>query len=291
MSDAAAAMDARDVVGAAAQGPAARWAPVGAYRDGTLSETDDLLAVEEPLEIRVRGASGDVQRLTVQMRTPGHDHELAVGLLYGEGLLQPDALRHVAHCDSTQDTILISLRGAVPPLPNRHTVASSACGVCGKASIDEVLAALPESRADTQPAVTMALDRLLQLPQLLRRAQPGFASTGGLHAAGLFDAQGELVLLREDVGRHNAMDKVIGRRVLEGAMQLRHHVALFSGRLGFELVQKATVAGISFLASVGAPSTLAVELATRMDMTVVGFLRDGRANVYCGGQRITSTSG
>ena len=268
-----------------------RGAPVAAYRDGVLSQVDDLLAVEEPLEIRVRGAHGKAQRVTVQMRTPGHDHELATGLLFAEGLLQPDRLRHVGHCDREGDTILVSLHDQVPPLPNRHTLASSACGVCGKASIDEVLAALPEPAADIEVGPTVALERLLQLPQVLRQAQAGFAATGGLHAAGLFDARGQLLLLREDVGRHNAMDKVIGRRVLEGALPLRDHIALFSGRLGFELVQKAAVAGLSFLASVGAPSSLAVELAASMGMTVVGFLREGRANVYCGQQRVTSNGG
>lgn len=287
MSVAVAASRTGDSAAPAATGPGAIWAPVSAYREGALSQTDDLLAVEDPLEIRVRGTSGEVQRVTVQMRTPGHDHELAVGLLFAEGLLQPDQLRHVAHCDINQDTILVSLRGNVPPLPNRHTLASSACGVCGKASIEDVIAAVPTPPSDPDSDRTMALELLLQLPQTLRQAQPGFTSTGGLHAVGLFDAQGDLILLREDVGRHNAMDKVIGRRVLEGTMGLRDHIALFSGRLGFELVQKAAAADIRFLASVGAPSSLAVELATRLGMTVVGFLREGRANVYCGGQRLT----
>ena len=266
-------------------------ATVRTLRGGEVTEREDVLAVEEPLEIRVRGDDGTAQRVAVQMRTPGHDHELAVGLLFAEGIIRPERLRQVAHCDAEGDTIQVVVRGEIPPLPNRHALTSSACGVCGKASIDEVMATVRQPAGGLAAGPSVSFEALQQLPDTLRAAQPVFATTGGLHAAALFSPDGALLLLREDVGRHNAMDKVVGCKVLEGAPPLRDQVILFSGRLGFELVQKAAVAGLTFLAAVGAPSSLAVQLATSMGMTIVGFLRGSRANVYCGAQRITASGG
>lgn len=270
----------------------------------------DLLTVEEPLEIRVcqaGGAADEERSVAVTMRTPGHDYELAAGFLFNEGFYRrPEELVGVRHCGREGNVVRATLAGASDASVEHggvaergvdargsRLVANSSCGVCGKASIDDVLATLPAPVAQTveraaSPAVAAAI--LHRLPAELRRHQRTFAQTGGLHAAAQFDAAGTLCLLREDVGRHNALDKLIGRAVLEARLPLQDAVVLFSGRTGFELVQKAACAGVRFLAAVGAPSSLACDLAAELGITLVGFLRDGRFNIYAGAQRVTGVA-
>ncbi|MBJ7329800.1 MAG: formate dehydrogenase accessory sulfurtransferase FdhD [Solirubrobacteraceae bacterium] len=237
----------------------------------------DVVAVEEPLEIRVGG-----QPLAVTMRTPGHDEELAVGFLHGEGLLDPAAPIRAGLTDDLAanvvevDAVLTRDPGA------RRFYTTSSCGVCGRGALDEVMLSAPDVGSRDTPRVTRAL--LAALPERLR--QPGFEASGGLHATGLFDRDGELLLAREDVGRHNAMDKVIGRRLLDGALPLTGLLLCVSGRLSFELVQKAAMAGASVLVGVSAPTSLAVSLARECGMTLGGFARDGRVNIYAGDERI-----
>ena len=243
------------------------WATV--VRDGE----DDYVAVEEPLEIRVDGAA-----LAVTMRTPGHDEELALGFLYGEGLI--DGPRPVGlTADFAVNTIEVEGPLARDPGARRFYTTSS-CGVCGKGALEEV--AVHAEPAAAGPVVER--DLLAALPDGLR--QPTFERTGGLHATGLFDATGELLVVREDVGRHNAMDKVVGRALLDGRLPLADHILCVSGRLSFELVQKAAVAGAPILVGVGAPSSLAVNLAADRGMTLGGFARRGRVNIYTGAERV-----
>ncbi len=249
----------------------------------------DDLAAEEPLEIRVRKAP-----LAVTMRTPGHDIDLAVGFLLTEGVISSaDDVVTAQLCagtdtPNTYNVVDIVLDAEVPPPvtdPSRNFYTTSSCGVCGKASIDAVRT---RSQFDVSgdplsiPAATLA-----ELPDRLRTAQRTFDRTGGLHAAGLFTAEGELLVLREDVGRHNAVDKVIGWALREGRLPLTGHVLLVSGRASFELTQKAWMAGLPLLAAVSAPSTLAAELADEAGMTLVGFLRGKSMNVYTSPQRVT----
>jgi FdhD protein len=238
----------------------------------------DRVAVEEPLEIRVRGRA-----LAVTMRTPGHDEELAAGFLHGEGLLVGPIAGIGPTPDLAANTVDVDapLR---PEAPERRFYTTSSCGVCGKGALEEV--AVYADRLGPGPAIDRAL--LAALPDRLR--QPGFDVTGGLHATGLFDLAGTLLCVREDVGRHNAMDKVIGRALLDGALPLHDRLLCVSGRLSFELVQKAAVAGCPILVGVGAPSSLAVELAIDRSMTLAGFARDGRVNVYAGAERVRAGS-
>jgi FdhD protein len=237
-------------------------------RDGV----SDEVAVEEPLEIRVDGAP-----LAVTMRTPGHDEELVAGFLHGEGLL--DAAPTFHPC---LDANAVDVAGPLAREPGaRSFYTTSSCGVCGKGALEEVAVhapALPDG-----PRVPR--ERLAALPDRLE--QPEFARTGGLHATGLFAPEGEPLLVREDVGRHNAMDKVVGRALLDGALPLHDRVLCVSGRLSFELVQKAAVAGAPILVGVGAPTSLAVALAADRGMTLCGFARGGSVNVYAGAQRAT----
>ncbi len=238
-------------------------------RDGVADE----VAVEEPLEIRVDG-----EPLAVTMRTPGHDEELAAGFLHGEGLLAGPPRFH-----PTLDANAVDVAGPLAREPGaRRFYTTSSCGVCGKGALEEVAVHSPPVPAG--PAVAREL--LAALPERLE--QPEFARTGGLHATGLFDVVGTLVLAREDVGRHNAMDKVIGRAFLDGATPLRDGVLCVSGRLSFELVQKAAVAGAPILVGVGAPTSLAVALAGDRGLTLCGFARGGRLNVYAGPDRVTA---
>ena len=238
-------------------------------RDGE----SDLVAVEEPLEIRV----GD-EPVSVTMRTPGHDEELAVGFLYGEGLIDgPVEVGLTA--DLAANTVEVRTSLARRPATRRFYTTSS-CGVCGKGALEEV--AVHSPRPPAGPILSRRL--LAALPD--RLVQPGFVSTGGLHATGLFDDLGRLLCVREDVGRHNAMDKVIGRAVLDERVPLHGQVLCVSGRLSFELVQKAAVAGAPILVGVGAPTSLAVELAADRGMTLCGFARRGSVRVYAGEQRV-----
>ncbi|HEU4599222.1 MAG TPA: formate dehydrogenase accessory sulfurtransferase FdhD, partial [Solirubrobacterales bacterium] len=233
----------------------------------------DEVAVEEPLEIRVDG-----RPLTVTMRTPGHDEELALGFLYGEGLI--DGPRGAG---PTADLVanVVEVAGPLRRDPGaRRFYTTSSCGVCGRGSLEEVAVA----SAPLPPGPRVARSLLADLPERLR--QPGFERTGGLHATGLFDAAGELLAVREDVGRHNAMDKVVGAALLAGWLPLHERLLCVSGRLSFELVQKAAVAGCPILVGVGAPSSLAIELAADRGMTLCGFARRGSVNVYTGPDRV-----
>ena len=233
----------------------------------------DEVAVEEPLEIRVDGAA-----LAVTMRTPGHDEELALGFLYGEGLITEPRPAGPTE-DLANNTVEVTGPLARDPSA-RSFYTTSSCGVCGKGALEEV-----EVHAPRLPA-GLVIDRALlaDLPERLR--QPTFTRTGGLHATGLFTADGRLECVREDVGRHNAMDKVIGRALLDGGLPFHERVLCVSGRLSFELVQKAAVAGAPVLVGVGAPTSLAVELAADRGMTLAGFARGGRVNVYTGPERV-----
>ncbi|MFI5834332.1 formate dehydrogenase accessory sulfurtransferase FdhD [Micromonospora sp. NPDC051300] len=255
----------------------------------------DTLAVEEPLEIRV-GPAGPGRRrpLAVTMRTPGDDLDLAVGFLLTEGLIRSAEDVHTAQLCAGADTpntynvVDVVLSPGVPEPatdPARNFYTTSSCGVCGKASIESVRT---RSRfAVREDPLEVTAELLAALPDRLRAAQRAFDRTGGLHAAGLFDADGELLVLREDVGRHNAVDKVIGWAARADRLPLAGHVLLVSGRASFELTQKAWMAGVPLLAAVSAPSTLAAELAEEAGMTLVGFLRAPTMNVYTGAQRVT----
>ncbi len=239
---------------------------------------DDRVAIEEPMEIRVRGAA-----LAVTMRTPGHDEELAVGFLVGEGLLAPGPVP-VGPSRALEGNVVEVDAPLLRELGARRFYTSSSCGVCGKGALEEV-AALTHGIGPAAAGPRIARELLASLPGRLE--QPGFAATGGLHATGLFTATGESLLVREDVGRHNAMDKVIGRCALDDALPLTGLVLCVSGRLSFELVQKALVAGVSILVGAGAPTSLAVSLALEHGLTLAGFARgDGRVNVYSGAERV-----
>lgn len=260
----------------------------------------DQLAAEEPLEIRV-GYGPDGQRqhrtLSVTMRTPGHDAELAAGFLLTEGLIRgPADLLGVIPCPDVQkaeeagNVVRAELAAHVPvdfAGLERHFYTSSSCGVCGKTSIDAVRTAACPVLPTAGPHLAYAA--VHELPARLRAAQAGFEQTGGQHAAALFTPAGELLLLREDVGRHNALDKLIGAALLAGWLPLHRHVLLVSGRASFELVQKAAAAGLGVLAAVGAPSSLAVQAADSFGMTLLGFVRHERFNIYCHGWRLRDT--
>ena len=263
---------------------------VVAMNDGIRSERTDTLAAEEPLEIRVQGPGQEQRSVAVTMRTPGGDFELAVGFLFTEGLIEPADVSRVAYCDNLpgedQRYNIVSVTLTRPfdaDLLKRNFYATSSCGVCGKAALDDI-----EVRcAPVAGGPEVSGELLLGLPEALRKAQKVFERTGGLHAAGLFTADGRIVSVREDVGRHNAVDKVIGEQLLAGSVPLTDHLLQVSGRLSFEIVQKAAVAGIPIVSAVSAPSSLAVEAAERFGMTLVGFVRDDRLNVYAGTQRVT----
>jgi len=259
---------------------------------GEVSRRPDTLAAEEPMEIRVDG-----RPLTVTMRTPGDDFDLAVGFLVSEGVVHATSdvvtARYCAGATAdganTYNVVDVQLAPEVPRPDaslERNFYTTSSCGVCGKASLDAVRTTAAWSVADDP--LELSLDLLASLPDRLRAAQLVFDRTGGLHAAGLFSADGELLLLREDVGRHNAVDKVIGHALREGMLPLRGTVLMVSGRASFELVQKAVMAGIPVLAAVSAPSSLAAELAEDSGLTLVGFLRGRTMNVYAGADRIAT---
>lgn len=280
--------------------------PVVEWDDGRLQRREDELVVEEPLEIRVKG-----RPISVTMRTPGDDEELAVGFLVTEGLIaRREDVQSIEHGHGEEDTteddlqqdvetraaaraaalraqnlIDVALRPGVYvdfDRLSRHVFAASSCGICGKASIDAIRAQRltpPDPDARVDPAL------LRELPDTLRRGQTVFGRTGGLHAAGLFDLDGRMLAIREDVGRHNAVDKIIGHAILTG-VPLTRTLLLVSGRGGFEIIQKALVAGIPILASVSAPSSLAVQLARELHLTLIGFLRGSRFVVYAGGDRL-----
>ena len=256
---------------------------------GSVRRRGDTLATEEPLELRLV-ASGEQQTVAVTMRTPGADFELAAGFLYNEGILKSrDDLLRISYCTEAEqqyNTVNVTLRGGELPDTarlERHFTTTSACGVCGKASLEGLelqACALPDSTFTVAPEVITAL------PDKLREAQGLFDATGGLHAAALFTKSGELLALREDVGRHNALDKLVGWALLEGLLPLDEHIVLLSGRASFELLQKALIAGIPVVCAVSAPSSLAVSVAQNFNLTLAGFLRGERFNIYAGASRI-----
>lgn len=265
----------------------------------------DRLAIEEPLEIRIGqdGTAGH-RAVSITMRTPGNDAELAAGFLFTEGIIaSPDAIKQIRHCGRPltkngnnsdtfgreTNTIRVDLNAGFEfdlKKIERNFYTTSSCGVCGKASID-ALRVGGEKLADDMMLVSREI--VHALPEKLRFSQSVFDATGGLHASALFDSDGQLDIVREDVGRHNALDKVIGSKFLAGEVPLSHRILMVSGRASFELVQKALVAGIPMLAAVSAPSSLAVDLAKEYGMTLLGFVRDGRFNIYSGARRITGT--
>jgi FdhD protein len=268
-------------------------ARIVAVADGERHTRTDYLATEEPLEIRL-DAGGATATVAVTMRTPGADFELAAGFLYGEGVVGGrEDVGRLSYCtdpevDAEQQYNIVNVGlvgGAMPDLHTleRHFMTSSACGICGKASLDALeLRGCPV--VPPGPVVDPAV--LPRLPDALREGQGLFESTGGLHAAGLFTIGGELVALREDVGRHNAVDKLIGWALLDGRLPLSDHLLMVSGRSSYEILQKALAAGIPVVCAVSAPSSLAVDLARRFGMTLVGFLRGQRFNVYAGEERL-----
>jgi FdhD protein len=251
-------------------------ASVDVVRLPEASRERDAVAVEEPLEIRVNGSP-----IAVTMRTPGHDEELALGFLVTEGI---EPLRAAPPADLAANTVEVEVGSFEPAGLERHFYTSSSCGVCGKGALEAVAVAAPLATSNLRVAASL----LARLPERLREHQAAFAETGGLHATGLFDAEGTLHCLREDVGRHNAMDKVVGWSFQEGLLPLGDSILCVSGRLSFELVQKAAVAGSPILVAVGAPSSLAVELARDRRLTLCGFVRDGRVNVYSEPWRVVS---
>jgi FdhD protein len=254
--------------------------------DGSYEATADEVAVEEPLEIRIGN-----EPVAVTMRTPGHDEELAAGFLLSEGIVrQPADLREIAPCilpASIGNVLNVTLGAKVSfnrTAAHRFGTISTSCGLCGKTSIEFIRQQFPALPSKSISCLNLA--RLLQMPDLLRSSQRNFGRTGGLHAAGIFENNGKLLILREDVGRHNAVDKAIGRAFLDNCLPLRDHVLLVSGRTSLEIVQKALAAGIATVASVSAPSTLAINFAREVGQTLIGFLRPPTFNVYAHVERL-----
>jgi FdhD protein len=271
------------------KGPTTRF-KVEVQDGAKTSRREDVVVTEEPLELRLEWPGRPPEPLVITMRTPGSDFELAAGFCLGEGFaVRPDAISTVAYCTDVKltreqqfNTVTVTFDG--PPdrePPQRYGVTSAACGVCGQQSLDE----LAERQYEPVDPVEVPLDVVLRLPDLLREAQPTFGRTGGLHAAGLFTPAGEKVVVREDVGRHNAVDKVVGWTVLN--QRSRKGLALVvSGRMGYELIQKSVAAGIGMMVAVGAPSSLAVDLARRFGVTLVGFTRGERCVIYSSPDRV-----
>ncbi|MDP9862844.1 MULTISPECIES: formate dehydrogenase accessory sulfurtransferase FdhD [Streptosporangium] len=260
---------------------------------GAVSDHRDDLATEEPLEIRIQAGAAR-RTVAITMRTPGHDFELAAGFLHGEGLVAAEEVSSIAYCtdddvapEARYNTVTVRLRGGrLPDLPalDRHFMTSSACGVCGTASLDAL-----RGRCSPLPAqedLRISPETLYGLPHRLREGQGVFGKTGGLHAAGLFTAGGELLAIREDVGRHNAVDKLVGWALMGGRLPLGGHILMVSGRSSYEIMQKALAAGVPVVCAVSAPSSLAVDLAREFGMTLVGFLREERFNLYSAPERV-----
>lgn len=254
------------------------------WRDGRIQKTPDELVVEEPLEIRVRGRG-----ISVTMRTPGHDEELAAGFLLTEGVVAAahDLLK-IAPCQRSERGNILNVQLAPEVAVDfekltRHVFASSSCGLCGKATLDAIAQHFSPVTSDAH----FSAHTIASLPQRMRRSQADFDRTGGLHAAAIFDTAGQMLTLREDVGRHNAVDKVLGWALLNRRLPLDRHVLLVSGRSSFEIMQKSLAAGLPVVAAVSAPSSLAVEFAHRNGQTLIGFLRENRMNVYSHFDRIS----
>ena len=266
---------------------------VNAVNHGVKRAKRDIVAVEEPLEIRIQAGQISTQ-IAVTMRTPGHDFELAAGFLFSEGIITGiDDVGTLGYClgdnpasEQQYNVVTVDLRA--PQLPDfprseRTFAISSACGVCGKEQLDQIERRGIERISD---AIAVAPELMTSLPDKLRAAQRVFSGTGGLHAAGLFDLDGNLVAIREDVGRHNAVDKLIGHQLLNDSLPLRDRIVLVSGRTSFEIAQKVAAAGAPILAAVSAPSSMAIDVADRFGMTLIGFLRGDTFNIYTGAHRI-----
>jgi FdhD protein len=261
-----------------------------------LATQEDVLAIEEPLEIRMTYGPLDnriTKNISVTMRTPGNDMELACGFLFTEGIIQSfSQIESIAHFNSLLNPENIVVASIKPEVVfdlsklDRNFYTTSSCGVCGKASINAVKTTGAQHQNTDTDGLKVNSELIHQLPDILRKKQDVFESTGGLHASALFDASGNLMMLREDVGRHNALDKLIGAALESGIVPLSQHILLLSGRASFELIQKAAMAGIQIVAAVGAPSSLAVEMAEDFNITLIGFLRNGRFNIYSGAQRL-----
>lgn len=268
------------------------WQVTTVSAGGHAGSKPDLLVAEEPMEIRAGAPGHEPRRVSVTMRTPGHDFELGVGFLFTEGIItHPDDVRFVKYCELVEgqeqlyNIVTVQLAKTFDmALARRAMVTSASCGICGIESIDKLLTSASPLSLDSGPVVTSEV--LVGLPNALRKAQPTFDRTGGLHAVGLFDSLGNMKVVREDIGRHNAVDKVVGHCVLDHSVPLITHGLLVSGRVSFEIIQKAAIAGVAFIAAVGAPSNLAVETADRFGITLAGFVRDGKANVYTHQHRV-----
>ena len=278
------------VVNARRNSEPVRRQSIDAVRDGIRTRRDDLVVVEEPLEIRLArlGEPGPGRPISITMRTPGSDVELALGFLHGEGLIRSNRdVASVHECGADRNVVRIELAADAPldlARLERNFYTSSSCGVCGKASLEAVAAMMAAKPVEGAGNVPAAL--LRSLAGRLHSAQPVFRDTGGLHAASLFDESGALIAASEDVGRHNALDKLVGERLLADALPLSGSVLLLSGRASFELLQKAAMAGVPVVASVGAPSSLAIDLAQRTGILLAGFLRGDSFNVYAHGERL-----
>ena len=257
--------------------------PILRYDAGTVREVPDELVEEEPLEIRVRG-----RPISVTMRTGGHDDELAAGFLLTEGVIRgPGDVLRIDPCERNEFGNVVNVLLAPDVYVDfdrltRHVFASSSCGLCGKANIEAVRGNFPPLAG----GLVVDAETILRLPDLMRQTQATFDRTGGLHAAAVFDAAGDLVVLREDVGRHNAVDKVVGHALRRGLLPLSNHVLMLSGRASFEIMQKALAAGVPIVAAVSAPSNLAASFADDSGQTLIGFVRGRRLNVYAGRQRV-----
>ncbi|MEO6541106.1 MAG: formate dehydrogenase accessory sulfurtransferase FdhD [Ferruginibacter sp.] len=258
---------------------------------GNITSADDKVAVEEPLEIQLAysTATGSMQKnIAVTMRTPGNDPELAAGFLFTEGIIQnAAAIAQIKQLDENR-VLLVLQENIMPVLANaaRNFYSTSSCGVCGKASIDSIRTI--SQYGEEKDGICIPPSLLYPLQDALKEQQKVFEDTGGIHASALFDLDGKFIMLQEDVGRHNALDKIIGKALLNGELPLNNCILLLSGRASFELVQKAVMAGIKIIAAVGAPSSLAVEMAKETGVTLIGFLKGDRFNIYSGGQRVTS---
>ena len=266
-----------------------------------LSETkEDFVVVEEPLEIRVNYINTSQrnfdQQVAVTMRTPGNDYELVAGFLLAEGFInKPEQLLNISYCKNETNVVRAkitntnqqgSLRGINPS--GQNLLSTSSCGVCGKSSIEAAIATIPKKLNISRDSLKVDASILYDFPNKLNRNQFNFSKTGGIHAAATFNTSGTLLQVREDVGRHNALDKLIGQGVLEATLPFNSVIVLFSGRTSFELVQKSAIAGIPIIASIGAPSTLAIDLSKQLGITLIGFLKNSGFNIYSGEKRINN---
>jgi len=271
------------------ENPSLHKAQISRYDQQEVMETDDFLVVEEPLEITISALESKPilhkKPVSITMRTPAHDKELAIGFLYGEGMLtSKNQIKNIRQEENKIDIVLHKGEHIDLKKLDRHFYTTSSCGVCGKASIESLEVTKPVVISPYKLSITTSTT--LNLPDLLRKNQTLFTQTGGIHAAGLFSQDGHLLCLREDVGRHNAMDKLIGYYFLESNLPLDQSILVLSGRASFELLQKAIMAGIQIVISIGAPSSLALALSQKYNITLIGFVKGKRFNIYHGKQRI-----